>query len=328
MRFSTPIEISQKTTITHKSEIMLLGSCFVQNIGGKLRELRFKADVNPFGILYNPLSISAAIKRITAGEKFHSLSPELLFHNEQWHSMLHHSDFSHRDKEQTIQLINDRLSAAHNRLPSLDVLVITLGTAYAYKMDGKTVGNCHKLPAKNFERCLLSVDETVEELGNTIKILTELRPNLKILFTVSPIRHLRDGAHANQLSKATLLLAVDKLCNMLPGNCEYFPAYEIVLDELRDYRFYAEDMTHPSSVATEYIWERFSDFCFDRTEQMLNKEITEIVRAMSHRPFDEESAAYHTFIENVHKKITNIIEKHPYIDFEKDLSRCNTLLNR
>lgn len=330
MQLNTPVEISQKISINHESEIMLIGSCFVQNIGQKLCELKFKADVNPFGIMYNPFSISAAIKRIVNGEQFGTASKELVFHNEQWHSMLHHSDFSHRDKETALDRINERLTAAHRNIANLDVLIVTLGTAYIYKnkKDGTVVGNCHKLPANIFERCLLSVEEIVQELGESIDILLNLRPELKIVFTVSPIRHLRDGAHDNRISKATLLLAVEELCRRFTSNCKYFPAYEIVLDELRDYRFYAEDMVHPSTVAIEYIWERFSDFCFDRTQLQLNKDIMEIVRAMAHRPFDEESESYRKFIGNVLYKIERIIDKHPLIDFSKDISRCNTLLSR
>jgi hypothetical protein len=263
-------------------------------------------------------------------ELFDGESPEIFYHQERWHSYMHHSDFSCREQSDTIDKINSTLLEASDKLNSLDYLIVTYGTAYVYrrKEDNRVVGNCHKLPAKEFTRELLSVDEIVENTAPIIERLTAERPTAKIIFTVSPIRHLRDGAHDNQRSKATLILAIEELRRLFPNNTAYFPAYEIMLDELRDYRFYAEDMIHPSPVAIEYIWEKFQTFSFDSSTMATNKEINEIMRALAHRPFDEHSQNYHRFIQETMRKIELLKEREPYIDFEKEITKCNTILNR
>lgn len=330
MRFRTTVETSRKLDVTHKTGMMLVGSCFVENIGRRLCDCKFRVDVNPFGILYNPLSITVALRRIISGGAFQEDSSELFFYQERWHSILHHGDFSHRDKHQVLNEINDRLASAHRHLLGTDLLILTLGTAFVYRTvaEGKVVGNCHKLPANNFVRTLASVDEIVSELSAIIEQLLKIRPSMQLLFTVSPIRHLRDGAHGNQLSKAVLLLAVERLMSIYPDSCGYFPAYEIMLDDLRDYRFYADDMLHPSSQAVDYIWERFSEYCFDNHEMELNRRIEEINRALFHRPDDETSENYRNFIASTLEKIKKIHADYPYIDFEREFIKCNTLLNK
>lgn len=327
MRLTTPVELPKRDfEITYDSSLMILGSCFAENIGRRLSVCKFRADVNPFGILYNPLSIATALDRIVAGKPFDDGSPEFVFHGERWHSMLHHGDFSRREKCDAINAVNGRLSAAHSATKNLNILTLTFGTAYVYrrKCDGTVVGNCHKMPASEFERSLLTVEEAADALTPPLDKLCAALPDLKILLTVSPIRHLRDGAHGNQVSKATLLLAVEELRRRFPGRVFYFPAYEILLDELRDYRFYDEDMTHPSGVAANYIWECFKAAYFSEATDALSMQMEEIARALAHRPFDAESQAHIEFKRKLSLKIEGIKEKYPFFDFSKEIELCCT----
>lgn len=330
-RFRTAVELPSGTLeITHKSHLLLAGSCFAGNIGNMLAERKFNIEANPFGVLYNPVSISAMLERIAKGEMFTEDSPELFEHNGSWHSILHHSDFSCKTKEELLSTLNSRMVQSHKMANECDIAIITFGTAYVYtlKSNNTIVGNCHKLPGNMFERWLLTIEEITGTMSGIIERYRTCNPGIKFLFTVSPIRHMRDGAHDNQKSKATLLLAIDRLMELYPDNVLYFPAYEIVLDELRDYRFYADDMVHPSSVAVEYIWECFGKCYFGDSTQKLNEEIEAVIRATNHRPFDKESDGYRSFLRNLLQKIESIEKKYPYIGFENEKRQCNTLLNR
>ena len=329
MQLITPVEPQKSPiTITHRSGILLLGSCFAQNIGNRLTGYKFNACINPFGIIYNPLSISTALHRICSGKEFDAQEPLFFEYNGKWHSALHHGDFSRDSAAELADAVNDSLRKAHAMIKEAEVVVITFGTAYAYERtcDNVVVGNCHKLPASHFTRRLLSIAEITEAIGRNIEEIAATNPGVRFLFTVSPIRHLRDGAHGNQLSKSTLLLAIAELEKRYPQHTAYFPAYEIVLDELRDYRFYAEDMTHPSATAVEYIWEKFSESLISPESRKLNAEIEEIARALAHRPFDEKSSAYAAFLKRTGEKIASIAERHPYLDFEKEKEKCNIQL--
>ena len=331
MQFRTAIAMpTDFIGINHSSDILLAGSCFAENIGNRLSERKFNIDINPFGILYNPLSIAAMMERIMHGETFTENSPEIFQHNGKWHSILHHGDFSRNTIDELLESINGRLVKAHESIAVHSTVIITFGTAYAYtrNSDNCIAGNCHKLPGNLFTRRLLGIDEITAATAKFIERYREANPNVRFIFTVSPIRHLRDGAHDNQLSKSTLLLAVDRLEKMYPGTVFYFPAYEIVNDELRDYRFYAADMVHPSQVAVDYIWERFTECCFTEETKSLNRSIEEINRAMQHRPFDPDAPAYRKFIQNVLDKIKVLKEQHPYLDFEKEIMQCYTLSSR
>lgn len=330
MQFTTRTELPiGELEITHESGMLLIGSCFADNIGNRLKERKFRIDSNPFGVQYNPLSIASALQRIASGEPFSECSREIFGHNGQWHSIMHHSDFSSNSKSGLLRNINSRLLQAHEAAKRCTLVIVTLGTAYAYsrKSDGLVVGNCHKLPAKEFDRRLLGIGEITAELGNVIESYKALNKDVKFLFTVSPIRHLRDGAHDNQKSKGTLLLAIDELMSR-HSCCHYFPAYEIVLDELRDYRFYAEDMLHPSAVAVEYIWECFGKCYFSDATKRLNNSIEEITRGLQHRPFDAKSEGYRMFIGSLVEKMERLTGMHPHLDFEKEITECNTLLDR
>ena len=331
MNFTTPIELPKKEFgITHKSRIMLVGSCFASNIGSRLEERKFNIEINPFGVLYNPLSIAAMLKRIVAKESFGAESPELFEHNGQWHSILHHSDFSRSNKEELIEYLNARVEKAHNAAKNCDAIFITFGTAYTYILNntGTIAGNCHKLPGKMFTRRLLGIKEIVDTISEIITLHKSYNNNIKFIFTVSPIRHLRDGAHDNQKSKSTLLLAIDEIMQLHPNNTLYFPAYEILLDELRDYRYYADDLVHPSNMAVEYIWKCFGKCFFNEETTAVCNDIEEIVRGLNHRPFDATSEGYKNFINNLLKKIEVCKKLHPYLDLEKEIKQCNTLLKK
>ena len=331
MRLTTRVQLPKDTMlITHSTQIMLLGSCFVQNIGERMRGCKLSVDINPYGILYNPLSIAEALKRIVSGEPYGNSSPEFFEHNDCWHSIMHHSDFSRATKDEAIAAANSRLLDAHRRFLGLDLLMLTFGTAYVYRSaaDGSVVGNCHKLPQKMFVRELLTVDDIVDGMSSVIASMFAVRPSLKILFTVSPIRHLRDGAHDNQISKATLLLAIEELRRRFPDNTFYFPSYEIVLDELRDYRFYADDMVHPSTVAVEYLWQCFSECYFDAGTMRLNEAVDDIMRALAHRPADAASARHKAFLQKTVEKMVALKKENPVLDFEKEIQQCNILLEK
>lgn len=331
MQFTTPTELPKDfVDISHKSKLLLAGSCFAENIGKKMAERKFDIDINPFGILYNPLSISKMLETVVAGESYTASSPLIFGHNGKWHSIMHHGCFSRDTKEELLSCINSRLESAHKRILECDTLILTYGTAYVYtrNSDGNIAGNCHKLPGNMFTRRLATVDEIADSTINAISNIHAANPKVKIIFTVSPIRHLRDGAHDNQKSKATLLLAIDEIVKRLNGNAFYFPAYEIMLDELRDYRFYAEDMIHPSPIAIDYIWECWERCCFNESTRKLNEEIEEINRSLAHRPFSPQADAYKKFLLNTIEKITALNRRHPYLDFDNEIRQCNTVLNR
>ena len=327
MRLTIPVELPKKELeISYATKQMIMGSCFAENIGKRLVACKFPVMLNPFGILYNPLSIAAAIRRIVAGEIFTEESPELAFHGERWHSMLHHGDFSRRDKGALLEAVNGSIESAREHLAGVDLLTLTLGTAYVYrrKSDNMVVGNCHKIPGTEFTRSLLSVGEAADAIAEAFEQMLACSQNAKLLLTVSPIRHIRDGAHGNQVSKAVLLLAVEELKRCFPGKVFYFPAYEIVLDELRDYRFYAEDMVHPSDVAASYVWECFRNSYFSGATDTLASQVEEITRALSHRPFDAEAQSYKDFKQKILSKIVSLKEKYPFFDFSNETEQCRT----
>jgi hypothetical protein len=345
MDFRTKVELpASLPPVTHAGQILLLGSCFAENMGRQLAENKFRVDVNPFGILYNPFSVSTALVEILKGKVYQEEDlfaykeiirnkeynkQDLFAYKDLWHSPMHHGSFSAATAGEVIRNINHRLQQAHKTVHQLDWLMLTFGTAYVYeqKETGRVVSNCHKLPESNFNRRLLSVDEIVNEYTSLIAGMTARNPNLKVLFTVSPIRHIRDGMHANQLSKSTLLLTIDRLQQLFPKQVFYFPAYEIVLDELRDYRFYADDMLHPSPLAVNYLWKCFSDSFFSAETKQVMTEVEDIRKDMAHKPFHPESEAYQRFLGQIVLKIERLIGKYPYLDFQKETELCHIRLN-
>lgn len=319
MEFYTRISIPKASFMfSHAEETLLLGSCFVENIGKKLEENRFRTDLNPFGTLYNPASIAEAIRMLLHPERF--TEQDLFLHEGVFHSFNHHSRFSSPSKTECLDHINERLFSAAETIRQAQRMIVTFGTVWVYRLKntGKIVSNCHKLPEKMFDRSMLSTDEIIAEWRQLLLSLWEQNPDLKILFTVSPIRHWKDGAHGNQLSKATLLLSIEQLQREFPEQIAYFPAYEIMMDELRDYRFYADDMLHPSPQAIEYIWERFVENRLSRETQGILKEWAAIQKALQHKPLQPESEAYKQFISQTMLKMERLKEKFPYFDMTKE----------
>jgi hypothetical protein len=270
MKLQTIVDIKpSEWKIGYEDKILLLGSCFSDEIGAQMQQRYMQVTCNPFGTLYNPLSIAKAINL----QIFNSSNCKLplVEHDGLWHSMAHHGSFSRSTKEEAEEAVNESIVAMQKALNEATVVIVTFGTAWVYEMNGDVVGNCHKLPEKLFTRRRLSVEEIVAAW----RPILEQYKDKHWIFTVSPIRHIKDGLHENQLSKATLLMAAEELGNTenRVQNTEqitYFPSYEIVLDELRDYRFYADDLVHPSSMAVSYIWERFVDtFCTNQTKNEL-----------------------------------------------------------
>lgn len=310
----------------HADHLMLLGSCFAAEMGERLLNTKFRCNVNPYGVIYNPLSISVALREIEAGKIYGT--EELFLFRELWHSPMHHGDFSSSDKEKVLENINTRLREAHAAFSQLDYLLLTFGTAWVYesKESGRVVSNCHKQPEAKFTRRKLSVDEIVFDYRNLLSDVLLRNPKLKVLFTVSPIRHVRDGLHANNLSKATLLLAVEQLQTLFPEHAFYFPAYELLLDELRDYRFYADDMAHPSKLAVDYVWERFVHSCLSADALRIMEESENIRKMLSHKPFHPASEEYKRFLGQIVLKIDQLNGKYPYLDFQKEREICRIRL--
>ena len=265
MKLQTIVDIpASPWKIGYEDKILMIGSCFSDEIGEQMQQRYLNVTCNPFGKLYNPLSIAKALTMTEV--------PELIEYERLYHSMAHHGSFSRADQQEAEIAIRISIETMQKALDEASVVIVTFGTAWVYEKDGEIVGNCHKLPESCFTRRRLSVDEIVSAWQPIIARY----PDKHWLFTVSPIRHIRDGLHENQLSKATLLQAIESLCSVSETVCalsakrSYFPSYEIMLDELRDYRFYADDLVHPSSLAVSYIWERFVDtFCTPQTKNEL-----------------------------------------------------------
>jgi len=314
IKLSTAVNIASIVPpLNYDDKLLVLGSCFADNIGQRMERAKIPCVVNPFGTLYNPISIAACLNRLKSGTPF--TGDELIEYGGLWHSLLHHGRFSNSDKHKAIDAINTEFVTGAKQLEKATCLIITFGSAYVYcDADGKIVANCHKMPEKNFIRRRLSVDEIV-------KAWEPWTNNIRCLFTVSPIRHLRDGLHENQLSKATLLLAIDKMKYNNNKNVNYFPAYEKMNDELRDYRFYAEDLIHPSFLAEELIWNDFIKYCFTREAANEISDVEEVMKSVEHRPLHTDSDEYKRFLNKLLLKINQLKEKYPYLDVSKELNK-------
>lgn len=287
-------------TIAHKDAVMSIGSCFSENIGMHIQQAGFASNINPFGILFNPLSICNALERIIHQQHF--CKDELVEHNGVWYSFHHHGKFYASSADELLNIINTALDEAHVFLKQSKVLLITLGSSwvYSYNATGEVVANCHKIPNHQFSKRLLSVDEISNSLQNTLHQLRHFNPELEVVFTVSPVRYWKDGAHENSLSKAALHLAVATI--LQENKSHYFPAYELVIDELRDYRFYKEDMLHPNDVAVKFVWQKFCEVFFtEETKQLANR--VERFRAMEqHRPIKSNTEATQLFLQKLEEE--------------------------
>ena len=310
---TTPVHIpASPVKITYDDAILTLGSCFADNIGRRLRTNLFLVDANPFGVLYNPLSVKQSLLTLLSDKRF--TARDLFAHQSLWHSFAHSSLFSDTTPDRCLGRINNRLQQSRERLPHTRFILITWGTAQVYRHNasGLVVANCHKLTARDFTRRRLGTDEIAAEYRPLLDTLRGRLPGVRVIFTVSPIRHWKDGAHENNLSKATLLLAVDALQREYDF-VEYFPAYELLLDELRDYRYYAEDMLHPSEMAVDYIWERFADCYFAPETRRQMKEIAQLVADRAHRPLHPESDAFRQFAARTEERQAELERKYPFL---------------
>lgn len=320
--------------VGYDDKLLLIGSCFSDNIGNWLTSRYFDVLVNPFGTLYNPLSTARCLRLLAADKRY--AASELFEHDGLYHSFDHHSRFSAPTPDEALRRINDACIAGHRQLSRATRLVVTWGTAWVYRLadaegGGSVVGNCHRLPEKRFVRSRLSVDEIATEWRSLIGELTAANPNLRLTLTVSPIRHLKDTLHGNQLSKATLLLAAEQLAAEMPDRVDYFPAYELLIDDLRDYRFYAADMVHPSETAVEYVRTKFAERYFTPATMAVLAQCEKIARALEHRPSDEKSESYKRFltqniqtIEQLTAKSTFFTLKTPLEEFERRLKNTET----
>lgn len=311
--FITSIDISHsQKEITYQDNIITLGSCFSENIGQKLIENCFSVEMNPFGVLYNPFSISNSLEMLLEKKQF--TQNDIFQYRSLWHSFSHSSYFSDISSEKCLMKIQTRLDSASEFLRHANFLLITFGTAWIYeeRKSGRIVANCHKLPSSAFLRRRLTVEEIVANYDDLIKKLQSLFPQLYIIFSISPIRYWKDGAHENNVSKSVLFLAIDALQKKFE-NVTYFPAYEILMDELRDYRFYDEDMIHPSAFAIKYIWKKFSDTYFSEITQIIVQRVEQLLNDFKHKPMHPESEEYKEFLLHIQHREEQLLSDFPFL---------------
>jgi hypothetical protein len=299
--------------LTHADTVLSFGSCFAEHIAAKLKEYRFNIQANPTGILYNPASIHQVFSRLQQAEPF--TEKDLFLHQDLWRSFMHHGSFAHPDKNVALERMNAEFERAQAHLKNCSCLFLTLGSAFAWFLQSKpthVVANCHKLPSSTFERRMIPAHDIARLLGDVFLELTRRNPTLQIILTVSPIRHLRHSAPENSLSKAQLITA----CHLLSAEWDsvhYFPAYEIMLDELRDYRFYANDLTHPNELAQQIIWERFVQSCIDEKSRQFIADYTPILNMQHHRPLHPETPSATKFKQALETKTACIQAAYPHI---------------
>ena len=316
MKLQTNISIKQQADnlIDYHSRILLLGSCFSENIGNKLSYFKFQSKQNPFGILFHPKAIENLISRAIKEELY--TEKELTFNNERWHCFDAHSSISAADKNVLLTNLNSALIHTKTQLKEATHVFITLGTSWVYRyLETNTiVANCHKIPQKEFSKELLSVAEISRTLEQCIALLKSINKTVSVTFTVSPVRHLKDGFIENTRSKAHLIAAIHTVINS-ENNTYYFPSYEIVMDELREYRFYNEDMLHPNTTAINYIWEKFVSSWFSREAQDIMQEVETVQKGISHRPFNEKSKQHQQFLRKLELKKGKLLLRFPFLKF-------------
>jgi len=320
-KFSTRVHIAESPVkISYDTRCLFMGSCFSDNIGRIMQELKFPVLLNPFGTLFNPASLADNILNLMHPRRF--TAGDLTFHRGLWFSFSHYTGFSHPDPDLCLEKINDSLKSGSEWLSQCHYLLLTFGTAWAYveNKSGRLVANCHKLPASNFTRVFLEPYRIVEQYDSLLTDLKKFNPALNIIFTLSPVRHWADGAENNQLSKSVLNYSIHKILEK-HTNTRYFPAYEIFMDELRDYRFYASDMFHPSEQASQYVWERFCEAWIDHPSRTTMNEISSVLKATGHRPLHTDTDEYKTFCKNTLKKIEDLKNRIPGLDFSVEISR-------
>ena len=325
MKFKLTLEAKpSKYPIEYGDKLMLIGSCFTENIGAKFKSHLFEISENPYGILFNPVSVTNTLTEIMDLRKYKS--DDLFQHNELWHSWSHHSRFSAIEKEVAVENINRTILDAHHFLKSANRLVITLGSAWLYHLTneaplgkGQVVANNHKGPINWFFKSLMQPNELLESLHALVARLQIFNPNLQIVFTISPVRHLREGLIENNRSKAVLIHAVHELVSQ-SNQVDYFPAYEYVMDDLRDYRFYAEDLVHPNFAASGYVWDKLVETYMDHKTQAIMKQIAELQLAMNHKPFFTGSVEHQKFLQSCILKTETLMAAYPTLSLQDHLA--------
>jgi hypothetical protein len=316
MNFTTKVPISKSNfPIDYSSKIVSLGSCFAVNMAEKFDYFKFQNTFNPFGILFHPLAIEKIISKAVNLDFF--TEEDVFFHNERWHCFDVHSDVSNANKEEFLQVVNGFVKTTNKQITEASHIIITYGTSWVYrnKHSGKVVANCHKVPQNQFDKEILSFATIEKSIQNTIALIEKVNPNCTIIFTVSPVRHIKDGFVENQRSKANLISALHSIFDLRHLTKGYFPSYEIMMDELRDYRFYAEDMLHPSQVAIDYIWERFCEASISESALPTREAVETIQKGLKHRPFNPNSESHLKFINQLESKISKLKSEFPFMKF-------------
>ena len=314
MKLQTHIPLAKQSSnlIDYNSSILLLGSCFVENMGDKLSYFKFQNLQNPFGILFQPKAIESLISKAINRKEYSET--DIFFYNEQWHCFEAHSKLSNPSKEVLLSNLNDAIKSTNQQINKSTHLIITLGTAWVYRFveSDSVVANCHKVPQRQFTKELLSAEAITQSLKTIVNSIRSLNKNAVVIFTVSPVRHIKDGFIENTQSKSHLFTAIHQLLN---HNSFYFPSYEIMMDELRDYRFYAEDMVHPNQLAINYIWEKFQQVWISDETSNTMKMVDEVQKGLQHRPFNPNSQAHINFLQNLEAKKTELQSTFPHIIF-------------
>jgi hypothetical protein len=314
--FRTVVPVKQfDTKINYDDGLFFMGSCFSDSVGQKFETLKFQATINPFGTIFNPISITHLFQKVIDEKPF--VEEDFILQQDIWHCLQLHSSFSNTDLKQAILQANHQLKESKEALQKANWLFITFGTAWVYEYQKQVVANCHKMPANQFQKKIISTDEIVEHISYLLEKLKVFNPNLKIVFTVSPVRHWKDGVHENQLSKSTLLLAIHQLTSQF-STISYFPAYEIMLDELRDYRFYAKDMLHPSEEAEEYIFSYLKESMMSEKTQLFASKMEQLNKSLFHKPFMQQSQSHQQFLRKQLEEIEEIQKLFPKIDLAQE----------
>jgi hypothetical protein len=318
--------------ISYRDKLFLIGSCFTEHIGNALSDAKFSILQNPNGILFDPVSVVKSLISYVNNKQF--TADDLFQHNEVWHSWQHHSRFSHMDATEGLRIMNESQQKAHRFLKEADWLIITLGSAFSYRLTEQAplykasyqdfpldegVANCHRTPAQWFSKYLLSSPEIIEMLDRCMHQVFQFNPRLQIIFTISPVRHIRDGVVENNRSKARLIEAVHHMVNKF-NRLHYFPAYEIVIDILRDYRFYDIDFVHPNYLATEFVLQKFASGCLDEEAIQLMDELKKISLARRHRAFQPSTVAHQQFLRSSAEKTRELQKKYPFLDLKEELA--------
>ncbi len=315
MDFRTVIKTNESPgALRHSDSVLLLGSCFSDNIGARMRSAMMDALVNPTGTLYNPLSVADCVDRLV--DDRHVGTRDVFSHNGLWNSFAFHSRYSQVDREAALRRMNDSIDRGHRHLKSCRMVIVTLGSAVTYQLaaTGEVVANCHKRPPREFERRLATVDEMTRALAGMVDRIHRFNSEARVVFTVSPIRHIADGLQTNSLSKASLRVAIAQAMRDAPaGVTDYFPAYEILMDDLRDYRFYATDMLHPGEVAIEYVWQTFQGTYLDDRGAQAVARCERVSKRLGHRPFNAGTDQVARFEADTRAVLANLVEAYPHI---------------